>query len=477
MSEKYTFVLVVSVCFFLLLSCREETPVSPGNDNGNGNSQITADVKVWLTNANRLMLNSRQNDIAFSDQGADIVIEVDASRRYQEIVGFGAAMTGSSAFLIAQRSAEERRAILTELFDAEEGIGITNIRLTIGSSDFSLGTYSYCDDPGIENFAIPDVDLRDVIPVMQQALEVNPDLWIMASPWSAPAWMKDNGSMHGGRLLEGHFDDFARYLKRFIQAYESHGIPIHAITVQNEPLHETGGYPTMFMPWEDQNRFIRDYLGPLFEAENISTDIIIYDHNWDRYDYPIRILDDELTRQYVIGSAFHGYGGDVGQMSNVSEAHPDKDLFFTEISGGGWATDFWQNIVWNMDHIFLGTVRNGSRNAIFWNLALDEQDGPKNGGCQNCRGVVTLPTGISMTRNEEYYVLAHMARHVRPGDVRLFTTPPQEQLNYLSFMSDSGDFKMVILNRAELARTFQVTSEKGNFRYVIPGRTLGTFVW
>ncbi len=468
------------VCLFYLGAC-DDDPVSPGNDeNGsmNGDNEEVGDVEVYLTMANRLQLNDRQNPVSFSDDVAEIVIETDASQRLQSITGFGAAMTGSSAYLLRQMDSEDRHDLLTELFDPEDGIGISNIRLTIGSSDFSLGSYSYCDEPGLENFAIPEIDRQDVISVMQEVLEINPDLWIMASPWSAPGWMKTTGHMHGGRLKSEHFEDFARYLKMFIQAYEQEGIPIHALTVQNEPLHETSGYPTMYMPWQDQNVLIRDHLGPLFDEKGIQTEIIIYDHNWDNYQYPINILNDEETRQYVVGSAFHGYGGDVSQMSNVIDAHPDKALYFTEISGGGWATDFWSNIIWNMDHIFLGSMRHNSKNALLWNLALNEQDGPQNGGCQNGRGVVTIPEdGRAPSRNEEYYILAHVSRHIRPGDHRVFSTPPQEQLNYMAFVNDDGDHKMVIVNRSQQARTFQVKSEKGDFRYVLSGRTIGTFLW
>ena len=473
-------IITIMISAGMLMGCSEDPPVAPNGNNGpgdNNNDVISGDVEVYLTTGNRLLLNQRQNPVMFSGDEAAIVIEVDADQRLQEITGFGAAMTGSSAYLIQLMEPEARHNLLTELFDPEEGIGISNIRLTIGSSDFSLASYSYCDVPGLENFAVPEIDRRDVIPVMKEVLEIYPDLWIMASPWSAPGWMKTSGSMHGGRLKVEHFDDFARYLKLFIQAYDDEGIPIHAITIQNEPLHETSGYPTMYMTWEDQNRFIRDHLGPLFEQEGIETDIIIYDHNWDRFDYPINILNDEETRKYVVGSAFHGYGGDVNQMSLVADAHPDKELFFTEISGGGWATDFWQNIVWNMDNIFLGSLRNHSKNAIFWNLALNEQDGPRNGGCQNCRGVVTIPATGPLSRNEEFYVLAHMARHIRPGDYRIFSTGPQHDLNYLAFVDDEGRHKMTIVNRSQQARTFQIRSEKGNFRYTLSGRTLGTFLW
>ena len=471
----------IGVTILLLLAACGDDPVSTGNDeNGdeNGNGQIEGDVEVYLSMGNRLQLDERQHPIPFSEESADITIEVDASEAFQSITGFGAAMTGSSAYLIRQMDTDSREQLLTDLFDPEEGIGVSNIRLTIGSSDFSLSTYSYCDEPGLENFAIPDTDMRDLIPVMQQILKINPDIWIMASPWSAPAWMKDSNSMNGGSLKQEHFDDFAHYLKMFVQAYEEHGIPVHALTVQNEPLHETGGYPTMYMPWQDQNEFIRDHLGPLFEEEGLQTEIIIWDHNWDNYNYPIQILDDPVTREYVVGSAFHGYAGDVGQMSNVHRTHPDKELYFTEISGGGWATNFWSNIVWNYQHIFFGSLRQHSKNALLWNMALDENDGPKNGGCQNCRGVVTVTGQSSYQKNEEYYMLAHIARDVRPGSKRISSSnPPVENLDYMAFEDPQEGLILVVINTSEHGRRLQVQSGKGSFIYSVPGNSLATFVW
>lgn len=475
LSKILTMILIIG----LMYGCSDDDPVSGNDDNDNNDHIIDeeGDVDVFLTYANQLVLFERQPPVDFSEDSTGILIEVDETQKFQEMVGFGAALTGSSAYLIRQMPDEPRKELLEELFHPEEGIGISNLRITIGSSDFSIGNYSYNDIQGIENFEIPEIDERDLIPVLKEILDVYPDLYIMASPWSAPAWMKKNNSMRGGELERDHFDDFAQYLKKFVEAYEDLGIPIHAISVQNEPLHETPGYPTMYMSWQDQNEFIRDYLGPLFLSSGIDTEILIYDHNWDEYMYPINILNDSETRQYVTGSAFHGYAGDVRQMSNVHNAHPDKGLYFTEISGGQWATDFWGNIVWNMDNIFIGSVRNWSKNVLFWNLALNDDFGPRNGGCQNCRGVITISDQVTVSQNVEYYLLAHMSKFVRPGAHRVHTNDPTDDLDYIAFKNKDDSTTLIVINKSSSAREILVKTENGDFTYNIPLRTLATFRW
>jgi glucosylceramidase len=195
-------------------------------------------------------------------------------------------------------SAQNRKKLLDDLFDPEKGIGINYLRITIGSSDFSIGTYSYCDSPDINKFDIPEIDRNELLPVLKEILEINPTMKILASPWSAPAWMKSNNSMYGGSLRgEEVYNDFAEYFVRYVQVFEQEGIHIDALTIQNEPMYETGGYPTMKMLWQEQNKIIRDYLGPKFIANGIQTKIIIWDHNFDMSYYPINILNDPVTRQ------------------------------------------------------------------------------------------------------------------------------------------------------------------------------------
>jgi len=284
------------------------------------------DVSVWLTTGNESCLLKKMAPINFSRDFADFTIVIDTTTTYQYIDGFGAALTGSSAHLIHQMSAQNRKKLLDDLFDPEKGIGINYLRITIGSSDFSIGTYSYCDSPDINKFDIPEIDRNELLPVLKEILEINPSMKILASPWSAPAWMKSNNSMYGGSLKgEEVYNDFAEYFVRYVQVFEQEGIHIDALTIQNEPMHETGGYPTMKMLWQEQNKIIRDYLGPKFIANGIQTKIVIWDHNFDMSYYPINILNDPVTRQYVNGTGWHGYGGNASAIDQVTALYPDKE--------------------------------------------------------------------------------------------------------------------------------------------------------
>jgi glucosylceramidase len=230
----------------------------------------------------------------------------------------------------------------------------------------------------------------------------------------------------------------------------------------------------------EQLNFIKDHLGPKLQAAGLDTKIITYDHNWDRPDYPIAILNDPDARQYVAGSAFHAYDGSVSAMSTVHNAHPDKGLYFTEISGGGWATNFSDNLMWNMQNIFIGTAKNWSKNALLWNLALDENDGPQNNGCNNCRGVVTINSGSGVvTRNVEYYALAHFTKFVRPGAVRISTLLPQglNNIDAVSFQNADGTKVMIAVNNSSENKVFSIRQEKKNMAYTLPAKSVVTIVW
>lgn len=468
----------------ILTSCSDDEPVyMPPKPPVTG----VGEAKAWVTTGNRNRLLHQEGDIIiYEGQQTDLPsTSIDFDELFQEMEGFGAALTGSSAWLInRQMSNAQSQQLLTDLFHPDNGIGISYLRLPMGSSDFSLSNYTYNDllpgqsDPDLEFFSIAP-DQSDIIPVLKRILEINPEIKIMGSPWSAPAWMKTSGSLMGGKLKEEWYETYALYFVKFIQAYAQEGIPIDAITPQNEPLNESSGYPTMRMEAQEQNVFIRDHLGPLFIEHGITTKIIIYDHNWDRFDYPIEILNDPVTRDYVEGSAFHAYGGSVSAMSQVHATHPDKGLYFTEISGGGWATDFSDNLKWNMSNIFIGTANHWSKNALLWNLALDQNDGPTNGGCQNCRGVVTILPGGNVERNEEYYALGHMSKFIKPGARRAASTgfPSSENLESVAFVNPDDSKVLVVLNSNNNQKSFAVNFNDKFFEYRIDGNAVATIVW
>ena len=348
---------------------------------------------VWVTTADQKKLLSHEPDVPFSAKGAAGLptITVDDSAIYQEMVGFGAAITDASALNINRLAPARREALLRELFDADSGLGLSFTRLTIGASDFSTRQYSFDDvppgqrDPKLARFSI-EPNRADVLPIVQRALAVNPHLKIMASPWSAPGWMKTSGSLVRGTLWPNAYGPFAQYLLRYVQAYDSLGVPIYAITIQNEPHFEPTNYPGMRLDPSDRARFIRENLGPLFQRQRVSTLILDWDHNWDEPESPLRVLRDSVARRYIAGVAWHCYNGDVSAQSQVHDSFPAKDAYFTECSGGGWAPTFADNLQWNVRTLIIGATRNWAKGVLLWNLALDELDGPHSGGCGNCRG-------------------------------------------------------------------------------------------
>lgn len=452
----------------------------PHKPSDNKPDSMDYDVSLWLTTGNESALFIKQG-VDFSKETGDFTIVLDSTETYQTIDGFGAALTGSSAYLINKMSKEKRDVLLSDLFNPEKGIGINYLRITIGSSDFSIGTYSYCDGGKIETFAIPTVDKNDLLPVLKEILKINPTIKILASPWSAPAWMKKNNNMYGGSLKGSEvYKDFAEYFVRYIKAFEAEGITIDAITLQNEPMHEINTYPTMKMEWEEQNIIIRDYIGPKFVENNIKTKIIIWDHNFDMSYYPMNILNDQQTRQYVAGTGWHGYGGNASAIDIVQDAHPDKDVYFTEQSGGGWNTDTRMgNMFYYMRDFLMATVNRGSKNFLMWNLALDENNGPTttSGGCQNCRGVVTIRTNDNYFKNEEYYLLAHFAKCVRLGAKRIkySSNKMPSGITVSSFINADGTKVLVVMNRTKTNQKYVVRIGDRRFMYSQINESVVTF--
>jgi glucosylceramidase len=474
------------VYLFLALffsSCKEDDMPDIPDD-----PVVKDSINVWLTTGDKTKLLSNEGNLVMRDvpTGSWPVIVIDTSQTFQTMHGFGAALTGSSAYLInKEMTPAARQNVLEKLFSVNTGIGISYLRLTMGASDFSLSDFTYDDMPvgqtdfALEHFSLSR-DLEDVVPVMQQILAIDPQISIMGSPWSPPAWMKTNGNMRGGKLKPECYSVYADYFVRYVQAMQANGITITSVTPQNEPLYFTAGYPCMEMQAAEQLGFIRGHLGPKFAAAGLSTKIIVYDHNWDVTDYAITILNDQVTNGYVAGSAFHAYAGDVTAMSTVHYAHPDKELYFTEVSGGAWATNFKDNLMWNMRNIFIGTAQNWSTTSLMWNLALDQSYGPKNNGCSNCRGVVTINTQTDqVVYNEEYYSIGHFSKFVRPGAMRIGSSRPAElsEVGVVAFQNTDGTKSLVASNYSNASKTFTVKQGEGYFNYTLPATSVVTLVW
>lgn len=486
----FLFIMVDRICFLSVLlvvsACKEPPipippiPVDP--------VEIDEVVAIYQTSADGSSVLASFADslplVSPTGEGVQVVVNPDAVQ--QKMEGYGAALTESSAYVLMEYLSEsERFDVLEDLFSPEKGIGISYVRVTMGGSDFSLSNYTYNDlgpgktDTSLQSFSL-EKDRAYLIPVLQEILSIVPDLNIMATPWTAPAWMKTNERLlDGGSLTPAYYASYAQYFVRYLTELASEGIPIQAITVQNEPLHQAS-YPSMRMTPEEQKTFIRDHLGPALEQAGLDTEIMVYDHNWDDVDFPLQILSDPVAKDYVAGSAFHCYGGQVEAMSIVHNAHPDKGIYFTECSGGDWSQDYGSNLAWNMENLFVGAPRNWAKNVLLWNLALDENNGPINGGCTDCRGVITInSTNGRVTKNVEYALLGHSAQFVRPGACRIETSNTRTSgLSQVVYQNVDQSFVMVALNHLDRPLEVEIyAADNQVFRYSIPAGSLVTFQW
>ena len=456
-------------------------------DTGTGPEPVPpGDVEVYLSTGDRVKLLSRERNLAFaaSADPAPATIDVDPGQRFQEIVGFGASITDASAILIQEKLTEAARdALMRELFGRDGGLGLSFTRLTVGASDFSPTHYSFDDVPAgqtdftLEHFSI-DANRAAVLPTVKQALAINPALKVMASPWSPPGWMKTTGSLIKGTLRDDAYGAFAEYWVKYIDAYAAEGVPIWALTVQNEPHFEPENYPGMRLEPAQRARFLKDHLGPAFAREGIETLIFDWDHNWDEPESPLAVLADPAARQYVDGVAWHCYGGEVSAQGRVHDQHPGIDAYFTECSGGGWAPNFADNLEWFVSTLIVGSTRNWSRGVLLWNLALDENHGPHLGGCGDCRGVVTInSTTGAVTRNEEYYALAHASRFVLPGAHRIASTSGVTGLESVAFENPDESTALIVVNTSDVERAFRVRLGEEAFSYLLPAGAVVTFRW
>ena len=438
------------------------------------------DVLYWKTNPSANIYFSRQSvGLNFSQTtNANKTIVVDPAQTYQEIDGFGFALTGGSATLINGLSSTNKTSLLKELFTTDStNIGVSYLRISIGASDLSDHAFSYDEvagDSTLQNFSIGE-EMKDLVPVLKQIVQLSPTIKIIATPWSAPAWMKTNGNYSGGSLKAECYDVYARYFVKYIQAMQAEGIPIEAVTPQNEPLNAYNN-PAMVMQANEENNFIKNYLAPQFKANNIKAKIIIYDHNLDVPEYAEQILSDATTYNIVDGSAFHLYSGNINTMSAVHDKYPDKNLYFTEQYTASTG-DFSGDLQWHIQNLIIGATRNWSKNVIEWNLASNSDLGPHTiGGCSTCLGALTMSGGSVTKRNVSYYIIAHASKFVRPGAIRISSTSFGDLPN-VAFKNTDDTKVLVVLNNTSSAQTFNIQSNGKTVSPVLEAGSVGTFVW
>jgi glucosylceramidase len=447
-------------------------------------SEERAPIGVWLTSADQQALFDRQaSQFGFNDNTANLpVIALDTNPSYQTIEGFGFSLTGGSAMLIAALPDADRLALLSELFLPDgDGIGVSCLRLSIGASDLSERCFSYDDMPdGQTDLELAQFDLNagdtDVIPLLQDILALNPSLKIIATAWSAPRWMKTNQAFIGGKLKPGYYAVYAAYLVKYLQSMREQGIVIHAITPQNEPLNQKNE-PSMVMEASEQAEFIKHHLGPaLRDAGLADVELFCWDHNCDVKEYPLTVFADADARQYLSGSAWHLYGGDISVLSEMHLAYPDMKLYFTE-QWVGSDGEFGGDLMWHARHVLIGSLRNWSRAVLEWNLASDPFCGPHTpGGEARCVGALTID-GDQVTRNVAYYVIAHAAKFVRPGSVRINSGDQIDYLPNVAFLTPEGSVVLIVLNDTADPQALAIQYQGNSAVVELPARSVASYVW
>ncbi len=467
----YLFLLLV----FSFWGCKpksEEEPVIP---------VPILPVQVWTTSANGVnLLYSKTIDFAAGKDDRFPVIQIDTAQKFQTVEGFGYTLTGGSALVLHQMGSTERAALLQEIFGKNtNSISVSYLRLSIGASDLDAEVFSYDDlpagqtDPNLLQFNLSK-DTVHLIPVLKEILAINPKIKIMGSPWSSPKWMKSNGSSVGGNLKPEYYAAYAQYFVKYIQAMQSQGISIDAVTPQNEPQHG-GNNPSLVMSFLQQADFVKNHLGPAFQTAGILTKIVIWDHNCDNAAYPLAILDDPAAKPFVAGTAFHLYGGDVSALSQVHNAHPDKALYFTE-QWTGSTSQFDEDLKWHLKNVIIGTMRNWSSVALEWNLANDPNFEPHTpGGCTQCKGAVTID-GSKATKNVSFYIIAQASKFVPPGSVRIGSNVLTEMPN-VAFRTPEGKTVLLVLNENVNLKSFNINAAGKWIVASLQGETVGTFVW
>lgn len=473
---KSILILTVFSVGLLLKSCGEEetqTFLPP--------EQSDVDVDFYLTTPDQSSLIDLQSSNIFPlTQNNNSTISVNENETFQQMDGFGYSLTGGSAQLINNMSSATRGNLLNELFgDGPNDVNVSYIRVSIGASDLDATVFTYTNlpsgqtDPNLDSFSI-NPDMANLVPVLREILAIRPDIKILATPWSAPAWMKTNNNSVGGELRTEFYPTYANYFVKYIQAMEAEGIIIDAITVQNEPENPFNN-PSMVMSAQQQIDFIANHLGPAFDTANISTKIIAFDHNPDNTNYPITVLNDATANSYIDGSAFHLYAGQINNLSLVHNAHPDKNIYFTEqwIEAPG---NFREDIRWHFRELMIGATRNWSRNVLQWNLAADPNNRPfTEGGCTRCLGAVTID-GNNVTRNSAYYIVAQVARFVPVNSTRIGSNNLTDLPN-VAYKTPDGKVVVVVLNNTDTQKNFNINVQSQPISTVLPAGSVGTYVW
>ena len=407
-------------------------------------SSAFSQIKVYQTSGDSIRLRD-MGDAQIIGNTVGAMLVLDANTTFQTIDGFGFAVTEGSAEAIRTLSAADQTKILTEIFDPVKGNGVSIARISLGASDLSSSCYSYDenDDASLSKFSLNGPDLDNLIPVLKQIKAINPNIKFLATPWSAPRWMKFNNDWVGGYLRNNLYDAYANYFMKYLAAMKAQGLNIWAISIQNEPTNNTNG-PSMQMSSSDQKTFVNNYFGPKLRASEFKdVKIIVYDHNCDNTAYPIDVLSNS---DYADGAGFHLYKGDISALSTVHNAVPsNKRLYFTEQSSPP-TTDFVGDLIWHGINITVGSLNNWASGVLEWNLASYSNWDPNShtgSACSNCQGALTIDQGKIIKRKLAYYTISHFSKFVKPNAKRIKISGGKSGLYAVAFINPDGSGALV----------------------------------
>ena len=415
---------------------------------------------------------------------ANPMLTVDDTVRYQTMDGFGASLTDGSAWLLHDRlDTQTREKVMAQLFDPQRGVGLSFLRQPIGASDLSREESSFDDmpagqqDPMLAHFSVKH-DEAYIFPMVREALQLNPAMTIMATPWSPPGWMKTRPTMDGGSLRDDAMAVYATYLTRSVEAFQAAGVPVRYLTVQNEPLHNTTDFPGTLMPAAQAKQLIGKYLGPGLRRAGLKTEILAYDHNWDHIEYPAEELSDPAVAPFLAGSALHCYGGNVSAQTTLHDEFPAKGIWLTECSGGTWQRE---SPLLVTSHLLIGATRNWAKSVVLWGIALDTDHNPHTGGCGTCRGLVTVDLRnkpATVTYTGDFYAMGQASKFVHPRATRIGSSSPgRDSLESVAFENPDRSIVLLVLNNESKTQEFGVSWRGRSFDASLPAKTLATYVW
>jgi len=496
MKVKLIYVLLMGIgC--LGLTCKSKSsqgdPVTPATD--------STGVSTFITTADNTMHFDKVHR-SFGEglnMSPEQTLTLNPKVSYQTFDGFGAAITGATAYNLMQMTSANRTKLLRETFSVSDGMGYSYIRVPIGGCDFNVHSnydYTCCDTKGIEHFALTSDETDYIIPVINEIRAINPNVLVMGSPWSCPKWMKvadvvkktAYDSWVGGYLNPDYYQDYATYFVKWIQGFEKAGIPIEAITVQNEPLN-WGNSMSLYMPWNQERDFVKTALGPKLEQAQLKTKIIVFDHNYnyddksDQKQYPLKIYADADASKYIDGAAYHNYGGSVSELDDIHRQAPEKNLYFTEASIGSWNyTSYDHSLMWEMKTTCMANVQHWCKAVIVWNFMLDDNNGPHggSGACNTCYGSVDISSRdyTTLTRNSHFFAIGHMSKALRHGGTRIGTSGYcPSNVTVLAADNPDGTYGLILLNENTSSITMNVEAGEQWFALTLPSQSITTCVW